>query len=171
VALGDPYGIQPTSAELIPIIAASAVSNYVPRLFPTFPVPASAADLDTVCQAWWAQNVATGFKVVPNALLGFDKRPMIELPPVNTTPTPWLGDSVYFARGTNAQIATHLQNCVNFIGANQPACDSKLMLVYAWNELSEGGTGGIPTIGDPPTGSPPTTALLSAIKPVLTAAA
>jgi hypothetical protein len=170
VAMGDPYGSNPTSHEAKPWVTGDAISNYVPNTVPTA-LPNTAADLDVKMQAWWAAQVALGDKYVPNALMGWDVRPLQQLPQFNSPRIPWNGTDQYFIRGTNAEIAANLQHCIDFIGANQPACDSKIMLVYAWNECSEGGTAGIPTLGDPPTGSPPTTNLLSAIKPVLTAAA
>ena len=168
--MGSPYSSK-FSSEVYPIVSASAISNYAPRTVPGVALPSSFANLNTYTAANWDAQIATGLKAVPNALLGWDVRPLVELPPIGQGYIPYVGHSNYYVRGTNAEIANHLQAAVNYIGAHQPQCDSKLMLVYAWNECAEGGTVGMPTIGDPPTGNPPTTNLLSAIKPVLTAAA
>lgn len=177
---GDPYIIgmddlsgSITASNVKTWINGDAISAYVASSAISYPkLPQTAAELYTKVQSYWAgQQVATGNKTVPIAMLGWDSRPLIEMPEFNRGYTPWVGHQWYYTRGTNAEIANHLQACVNFIGANQPACDSKIFLTYAWNENCEGGTVGMPTLGDPPTGSPPTTALLTAIKPVLTAAA
>jgi len=178
---GDPYIISTgdlsgatNSVTAKPWITGDAVSSYIANSAISYPaLPQPAADLYTRTAGFWAGGtmVGSGSKTVPIAMMAWDKRPRIELPEFGSISTPWVGHQQYYTRGTPAQMAGHLQDCVNFIGANQPACDSKIMWVYAWNECSEGGPGGVPTIGDPPTGSPPTTALLTAIKPVLTAAA
>jgi len=173
VSRADPWG-NPSSVQAAPWITADAITDYNPALLNSA-LPNTAADLDTMTQAWWAakmaQATAAGIKYVPNAILGWDVRPRMQIPESDSPRTPWNGHDQYFVRGTPAQVATHLQNCINFIGAHPTECASKLMYVYAWNECSEGGTTGIPILGDPPTGTPPTTLMLNAIKPVLTAAA
>ena len=156
VAMGDPYGGGLTSSAVLPLIAGNAISNYVPNIFNTA-LPNSAADLYALTSNFWAANVATGNKTVPNAILGWDARPRVQLPPFGSGRVPWIGNDQHYVPGTNAEIAAHLQSCITFIGANQPACDNKLMLVYAWNEFDEGGSAACPTLGDPPAGSPPTT--------------
>ena len=175
VSIGSPYGAGLYSWQAAPIMSAVAVSNYAPRTTPAYGLPSTFANLNTKTSEGWdalsTGATANGLKVVPNAIMGWDIRPIVELPPIGAGYTPYVGHTNYYARGTNVEIANHLQATINYIGAHQPQCDSKLMLVYAWNECAEGGTTGIPTIGDPPTGTPPTTAMLSAIKPVLTAAA
>jgi len=170
IAMGSPYDSTVSSSVIKPIITADAISNYIPNIAYTS-LPNTAADLFTRTSSWWASQLATGNKMVPNAVLGFDNRPLGQLPPFASGRTPWFGNDAYYTLPTPAQSAAHLQSCIDFIGANVAACESKMMLVYAWSENAEGGVVGMPTIGDPPTGSPPTTNLLSAIKPVLTAAA
>ncbi len=170
IAMGDPWGADRTSAEIMSIVTGDCISNYSPTQRPVA-MPATAAQMYAEVAALWTANVATGHKVAPNACLGWDVRPQVEQPLANSSRVPWVGTSQYYVRGTNAEIAGHLQQCIDFIGANPVACSDKIMIVYAWNECAEGGTSGMPTLGDPPTGSPPTTALLTAIKPVLTAAA
>jgi len=156
-------------------VTGDAISSYVASSVLSYPkLPQPFVDLTTKNAQYWAGSqggTATGNKVVPIAMLGWDSRPLNAMPEFERGYTPWVGHQWYYTRGTNTEIANHLQACVNFIGANQPACDSKIFLAYAWNENCEGGTVGMPTLGDPPTGTPPTTALLTAIKPVLTAAA
>jgi len=173
ISRADPWGA-PSSAEAAVYYGANAITDYVPALLNSA-LPNTAADLDTMTQAWWAAKMAeattAGIKYVPNAILGWDRRPRLQMPNGTDATVPWSGHDAYWTRGTPAQVATHLQNCINFIGANPTMCDLKLMFVYAWNECSEGGTTGIPIISDPPTGTPPTTNMLNAIKPVLTAAA
>jgi hypothetical protein len=163
-----------TASQVKGWIGGDAISGYIPSGAIQFTaLPETAATLYSRTLAHWGSQVASGDKTVPIALMGWDKRPRMELPGFSDGAgyIPWVGHQQYYARGTNAEIAGHLQACVDFIGANQPACDSKIMLVYAWNECAEGGTAGVPTLGDPPVGTPPSSALLNAIKPVLMAAA
>lgn len=167
---GDPWGNDPTSAEAIDWVTGDAITHYIPRLLNN-KLPNSFADLAADCRKFWDQDVATGKKMALNTTMGWDVRPLVELPQYQSGRRPWFGRNNYYVRGTNFEIANHLQEAIDYIGAHQPQCDNKILLVYAWNECAEGGTTGIPTLGDPPTGSPPTTGLLSAIKPVLTAAA
>ena len=173
ISRADPWG-DPSSVEAAVYYGANAITDYVPALLNTA-LPNTAADLDTMAQAWWAAKMAeataAGVKYVPNAILGWDIRPRKQMPNASSALVPWAGHDAYWTRGTPAQVATHLQNAINFIGAHPTECDLKLLYVYAWNECSEGGTTGIPTLGDPPTDSPPTTNMLNAIKPVLTGAA
>jgi hypothetical protein len=170
IVMGDPYGVTRTASQALPIIGGQAISSYQPNVY-AGNATATAADLNSQAAAWWASQVATGNKVAPNAIVGWDTRPVVQMPPTWIPRVPWLGNNLYFTPSTNAEVAAQFQSCVNFIGSNQPACDSKIMLMYSWNECYEGGKALIPTIGDPPTGTPPTTGLLTAIKPVLTAAA
>jgi hypothetical protein len=159
------------------LIAADAVSSYVASSVLQFAtgLPETMATLMTRNAQYWASSyqVGSGQKTVPMCMLGWDKRPRYELPGFSdgTSYIPWVGHQQYYTRGTNAEIASNLQACINFIGSHQPICDSKIMLVYAWNECAEGGTAGVPTLTDPPVGTPPSSNLLNAIKPVLTAAA
>lgn len=180
--VGDPYLITMGSLGNFAVdtpsvgktwIGGDAISSYVAsNALGYTALPETAATLYSRVASYWAgSQVATGNKTVPIAMIGWDSRPLIEIPEFNRGEIPWIGHQKYYVRGTNTEIANHLQACVNFIGANQPACDSKIFLTYAWNECSEGGTSGVPTLGDPPTGTPPATNLLNAIKPVLTAAA
>lgn len=170
VALGSPYTPSASSSAIRPILTADAISNYVSPTTNTA-LPNTAAELHTKNAAWWATQVGTGNKTVPNVLMGWDVRPRVQLPQFQGGRIPWFGNDAYYTLPSPAQVATHLQNCVDFIGANAAACETKMMLVYSWSECDEGGTSGIPTLGDPPTGNPPTTNLLTALKPVLTAAA
>jgi hypothetical protein len=160
IAMQDLSGAVTTS-QIKTWINGDAVSGYVASQALQFQaLPETAATLYSRTQSHWGTQISAGDKTVPIAMLGWDSRPLIEMPEYSRGHIPWIGHNQYYTRGTNAEIANHMQACVDFIGANQPICDSKLMLVYAWNECCE-----------PPAGSPPTTALLGAIKPVLTAAA
>jgi hypothetical protein len=98
----------------------------------------------------------------------------VNAPAIGTKPL--LGMNKYFAAGTPTQIAASYSAAFAYILANPSICPSKATLSYSWTENDEGGSAGIPTLGDPPTnaesGQPLNTSnLLKALGPVLRAVA
>jgi hypothetical protein len=45
----------------------------------------------------------------------------------------------YWAQATPQEIAAHLQNALQWIGANSCAAEANVISIYAWNEITEGG--------------------------------
>lgn len=170
--LGDPYivvcGSYPASNTFKTAIGADALSAYA-GVVTTPTQPSSYAQLTAGTEGFWAQMGNSGSAIVPCCITGWDTRPRKQ------NPIPWgIGSyapaysrlSNYFTPGTNAEIAAHIQNAVNYVGANPSKCPSTAILVYSWTECDEGGGCMMPTIGDSlQVGD--TTNLLTAISAVL----
>ena len=75
---------------------------------------------------------------IPTIMAGWDARPW-------NTPPSW-----YFnPTRTPVAVAAHLQNAIDWIDDNPTlATPERLVMIYAWNELGEGGYI-VPTLGDP----------------------
>lgn len=154
--LGSPYvvvmsGVPATTATIMTNIGADAISAYNS----TFSVALNGIfpSLDTQTQATWAAMTATGAPTVPIAMNGWNIIPRSARPEasVDAQYLPYVGIMQRYAISTNAQLVTHLQAGVTYITGHSASVPSTLMLIYSWNECTEGG-GILPTIGDP-TGS------------------
>jgi len=140
-------------------IGADAISRYVPEFKKER--HGTYADLAMETEEYWNRLKQTGIPMVPIALVGWDTRPRQEHPvPWEPWAKPNPNPLEYFALPTPQELASHFQAAVDFIGNNPSACQSKLLLIYSWDECDEGG-GLIPTLGDP-AGS-----YLQAIAPIL----
>jgi hypothetical protein len=103
--------------------------------------------LVTATETDWSQRSTAGMAMVPTAMTDFDPRPLIQNPqPFYAVPNGWNLNN-YYAQGTAAQVAQHIADMVSFIKANPSACAANVGLIYAWNELAEGGPGLMPTYG------------------------
>jgi hypothetical protein len=76
----------------------------------------------------WAAYKNTGKKVVPTVMTGWDPRP----DPSRTA-------EPYWDEATPQEIAAHLRNAVKWLAANPCAAEANTILIYAWNEITEGG--------------------------------
>lgn len=170
--LGNPYivvcGSYPASNTFKEAIGADAISAYA-AVVTTPAQPSSYAQLIAGTEGFWAQMAGSGSAIVPCCLTGWDTRPRKQ------NPVPWgLGSYApaysrllnYFTAATPSQIAGHIQDAVNYVGANPTKCPSTAILIYSWTECDEGGGCMIPTLGDPPQDGN-TTNLLTAISAVL----
>ncbi len=97
------------------------------------------ADLVRSAEADWAARARTGFSMIPTAMTGWDQRPLIETPQPFYPIAPGLSASDYYLTGSDADIAQHISDLATFVAANSAACPVGIGLVYAWNELAEGG--------------------------------
>lgn len=178
--LGDPYVIlltdTNTAATYLADTGASALSAYDMGL--TFAVDttpgAPYSQLNTGVQTTWTQYLDAGFKMAPTLMTGWSPRAPAERPETWEVPpnTPFLNYSHDFAAPTPAQFATQCTEAIAFIEANASACESSVMLIYAWSECGESGNPLMPTLSNPPAitdGSDPipTTSLLVAAGAVL----
>lgn len=177
LGIGNPYIVLislgtpsiSTLASRRTTVGADAISLYTSGSFTSFSgtLPNAWSVLDAGTQSSWASMVATGAPTIPCGITGWDLRPRIMHPEIEFSGfVPTIGNARYFTLPTDAQVATHLQALVTFVGANAAACPSGAALIYSWSECAEGGNGLIPTIGKPPVGN--TTSLLTAIAPVIT---
>lgn len=154
--LGTPYiivmsGVPSTAATIMTNIGADAIGGYNSTF--TTVLNGTFASLDTQTQTTWATMAATGAPIVPIAMNGWDTIPRNAKPEasVGTQYLPYIGIMERYAISTNAELVSHLQAAVTYITGHSAAVPSTLLLIYSWNECSEGG-GILPSLGDP-TGS------------------
>ncbi|MBD3235210.1 MAG: T9SS type A sorting domain-containing protein [Candidatus Eisenbacteria bacterium] len=85
----------------------------------------------------WNSHRVAGHRVVPLVTSGWDPRPRM----VTRNPVPWTSPptSSYAQPGTAEEIADHLQDGLDWVAANPGYAEADAVLVYAWNEFSEGG--------------------------------
>jgi hypothetical protein len=152
--LGDPYIVVLTSPPEAAEAARRALSADAISIYAT-PAPpmdhATYDQLDQATQSYWESEArAAAGGVVPTVMIGWDPRPRKEHPPsweLKLMPAhPDMYRSV--AAPTSAQFAGECQAAIRFVDAHANACRARLVLVYAWNEDSEGGPLE-PTLGDP----------------------
>jgi len=115
-------------------IGADAISSYVtPGGGGT-----SFASLTANERNNWNAYKSTGKKVIPWVTAGWDPRPRIELtsPPYQYAS---YGAGDWASRATPSELASELQSAIDWNGANASAAEANAVLMYAWNEYSEGG--------------------------------
>jgi hypothetical protein len=76
----------------------------------------------------WDAFKNTGKKVVPTVMTGWDLRP-----------DPSQAGKPYWANPTPQEIASHLQNALEWVAANPCVAEANTVQIYAWNEITEGG--------------------------------
>ena len=122
------------AAQTMGADAAGAYS--VPRLDGAMQ-PYSALVEDA--EADWAARIAAGFPMIPTAMTGWDQRPLIADPqpfyPIGGT----LSLNSYYDTAEDSELASHMLSLVATVNANRTACPAQIGLIYAWNELAEGG--------------------------------
>ena len=97
------------------------------------------SSLTSAAETDWKARIATGFAVVPTAMTGWDQRPLIENPQAFY---PISSDTVmqdYYETASGGAIGSHIVDLINTINSNPVACPAQVGLIYAWNELAEGG--------------------------------
>lgn len=87
----------------------------------------------------WAARVSSGFPMIPTAMCGWDQRPLIETPQQFYPIAASLGPGNYYDRADSLALGAHVVDMVNTIVAEPVACPAQIGLIYAWNELAEGG--------------------------------
>lgn len=97
----------------------------------------------------WATVLASGRKMVPVVTPGFDNR--------TYTPS---GSALYTTEPTATPLAAHMTAALDFVAAHPSACESRFVLVVAWNEYTEGHALAPRYVSGNPSGDP---ALLNAI--------
>ena len=115
VAAAERYGTDAISSYMMGVIAHKSVGQPFSQL-------AANAERE------WDSYKSTGKRVVPTVMTGWDPRP----------DTTRLGEP-YWAQATPQEIAAHLQNALQWIGANSCAAEANVISIYAWNEITEGG--------------------------------
>ncbi|MBN1766830.1 MAG: glycoside hydrolase family 99-like domain-containing protein [Sedimentisphaerales bacterium] len=88
---------------------------------------------------FWNECQTTGKQVIPIVNIGWDNRP--QRVDGYSPPGPW------YMQPTMTEWKNHLQAAVDWVDNNPEVTDSKAIIIYAWNELAEGGWL-VPTRGD-----------------------
>jgi len=129
--LPNPYIVVMGSASDANSIGADALSAYNTWMGGGGPYSGlMAAD-----QNGWNSAKNTGKKVIPWVTTGLDARPRYD------NPVTWMtvGPNDWVQTATPSEIATNLQNALNWIDANSSTAEANTVLIYAWNEFDEGG--------------------------------
>lgn len=153
--LGSPYIVLLVAAILGPAGAATARTTAGADAIGTYanllaaPLAGTYAAEVTAAEGAWTSIAATGSPMIPTAITGADRRPRVERPVAWETATqkPYVGDGLYYAAGTPAQIATHVGDMVTWMLAHASACPAQTGLIYSWDEHDEGGSTLNPSLG------------------------
>lgn len=98
------------------------------------------SELARYAESFWDRCKATGAKVVPTVMAGWDRRPRVEHPvPWETWQQPGVGIEKYYQAPTPPELAEHLQRGLQWVERNPNAAPARALIVYAWNENDEGG--------------------------------
>lgn len=103
-------------------------------------VAAPYSTLTGLAESWWTSAKNTGAHVLPLATAGWDRRPRVENPvPWETYQVPGEGIDLYYERPTPAQLGAHVQTARDWCTSYPAAAETDAILIYAWNEIDEGG--------------------------------
>jgi hypothetical protein len=99
----------------------------------------SYAALTEAARDDWQRRAQQGMPMIPTAMCGWDQRPLVERPqPFYPVPV-GVSDGNYYQAGSPAEIGLHIAEAASFVIDNAAACPAQVGLIYAWNELAEGG--------------------------------
>lgn len=141
IGLARPYivmmcGSSIVAADYARATSSDAISNYCAGTGRGEPLPWKVWERSI--QRFWKEMASTGLPIVPICETGWDTRPSRE----GSGAAP---QSVYVMAPTQEELAEHIQAAVDYIVSNPEICPSKSLLIYSWNECSEGGNALIPT--------------------------
>ncbi len=83
---------------------------------------------------FWELSKETGKQVIPTLNAGWDFRPMKRAEFPDRDPK-----DDWFIQPKPQELADHLKSAMDWVKGNPSACPANAVLIYAWNELSEGG--------------------------------
>lgn len=86
-------------------------------------------------QKWMARK-NTGVKQIPIITTGWDARPRLEIKKDEETRRMY---NPIVATAKPEEIAANLRNAIRFVRENPANCEADTVLIYGWNEFSEGG--------------------------------
>jgi len=137
--MGNPYIVYSgTEADRIGM-GADGLFDYALTNSPNVNL-ASYTALTSFAEGFWATRLAsTAGRYIPTAMAGWDTRPRRQRPNPYQAYQPYVSVNRNYQRATPAEIVTHVQNGLTFVGANSAKCDADTLLCYAWNEHDEGG--------------------------------
>jgi len=87
--------------------------------------------------SFWNECKATGKQVIPIVNIGWDNRPRRETS----------GGGPWYTEPTMTEWKNHLQAALDWVDANPGAAEPNSVIIYAWNEIDEGGWM-VPTRGE-----------------------
>jgi hypothetical protein len=125
------------AAQTAANIGADAVTTYAAPLGMLNNTPYTT--IDKITQKYWATMADAGAKMLPTAMSGWNRAPRI------VHPVPWerrFGTQSITNVATEpspAELASHVQSCIDFVDAHRHQCEANVALLYAWNEFDEGG--------------------------------
>ena len=86
-------------------------------------------------RVYWDACRITGRPVIPVVNEGWDERPhFVSLNPHYDRPK-----GAWFSRGTDDEVVSNIEAACRWVLNNQESCESQSILIYAWNEFTEGG--------------------------------
>ena len=142
---GNPYIVWLSGAALVDysnidaakLAGADACGAYaVPRLNGS---EQPYASLTAIARSDWADRAASTFSMIPTAMSGWDQRPLIQTPQPFYPISSALNLENFYDMATGPELGDHVVEMVDFIVNNAAACPAQVGLIYAWNELAEGG--------------------------------
>ena len=84
----------------------------------------------------WERGLQANMDMIPCVSTGWDPRPR------GDNPISWdanTGKVSSVPTATPEEIVEHLDNCLQWMKANEASCPAKALVIYAWNEHDEGG--------------------------------
>lgn len=87
----------------------------------------------------WANAVYANAPYVPLVTTGWEKSPRKDNPVSWEVGSDYHRQDVFPSRAKPAEIAVHLRNALDFVEERGELCESKAIIIYAWNEYDEGG--------------------------------
>jgi len=89
---------------------------------------------------YWNECKNTGKQVIPIVMSGWDRRPRIIYPmPWETWQKPGENLDKYYETATPSELASHLRSAISWMKTNNASCKTQCAIIYAWNEIDEGG--------------------------------
>jgi len=132
------HGSPVSAKRYYDLLQGDALSNYV--TFDSKVKGGSFAELAKHAEAFWEKCAATGAPVFPICVMGWDHRPRV------TNPCSWEtfhlkkdAAELYYKSGTPDELADHIGHGVSWFKKHPGKNGTELVLIYAWNEIDEGG--------------------------------
>jgi hypothetical protein len=113
-----------------------AISTYTTR---TGKAGAPYANLARGVERYWERSKATGVKVVPIVMTGWDNRPRKPAPSkAQMRGRPERLGMFHYEQAKPEEIGRHVASAIRWVRDN-PGAAADSIIIYAWNEFSEGG--------------------------------
>ena len=97
-------------------------------------------ELTTYVEDFWKRSLATGAKIVPLAMTGWDRRPRIENPVFWEHNEGWGADKERFYQAPKQEeLSQHISKALDWTRHHPSAAEAQAVIIYAWNEHDEGG--------------------------------